>query len=239
MNKKDEHLEIDDTESAYTGPAPGFDSIEDAISEIAAGQMIIVVDDEDRENEGDLIMAAEKVTPEAINFMVTHGRGLVCTPLLEDRLNMLDIKPMVQDNTAPLSTAFTVSVDALEGATTGISAHDRARTIELLIDPATRPTDLARPGHIFPLRAEAGGVLTRAGHTEATIDLARMAGLMPAGVLCEIMSEDGSMARVPELREFGDRHGLKLITIKRGGKYHIRIQPNRLQKVPSLQGTGQ
>jgi len=214
MNEKEQHLDSDSMESRYTGPAPGFDRIEDAISEIGAGEMVIVVDDEDRENEGDLIMAAEKVTPEAINFMVTHGRGLVCTPLLEDRLNMLDIKPMVQDNTAPLSTAFTVSVDALEGATTGISAHDRARTIELLIDPATRPTDLARPGHIFPLRAEAGGVLTRAGHTEATIDLARMAGLMPAGVLCEIMSEDGSMARVPELREFGDRHGLKLITIK-------------------------
>ena len=195
-------------------PTEGFDSIEDAIREIAEGQMIIVVDDEDRENEGDFIMAADKVTPDAINFMVTHGRGLVCTPLLEDRLNTLDIQPMVQDNTALLSTAFTVSVDAVVGATTGISAHDRARTIEVLLDPDSKPTDLARPGHIFPLRAEYGGVLTRAGHTEATVDLARLAGLTPAGVLCEIMSEDGSMARVPELRQVADRLGLKFITIK-------------------------
>ena len=195
-------------------PTEGFDSIEDAIREIAEGRMIIVVDDEDRENEGDFIMAADKVTPAAINFMVTHGRGLVCTPLLEDRLNTLDIQPMVQDNTALLSTAFTVSVDAVEGATTGISAHDRARTIEVLLDPDSKPTDLARPGHIFPLRAEYGGVLTRAGHTEATVDLARLAGLTPAGVLCEIMSEDGSMARVPELRQVADRLGLKFITIK-------------------------
>ncbi|MFC1500395.1 bifunctional 3,4-dihydroxy-2-butanone-4-phosphate synthase/GTP cyclohydrolase II [Candidatus Zixiibacteriota bacterium] len=195
-------------------PADGFDSIEDAISDISEGRMVIVVDDEDRENEGDFIMAAEKVTPEAINFMVTYGRGLVCTPLLEDRLDTLDIKPMVQDNTSLLSTAFTVSVDAVEGATTGISAHDRARTIEVLLDPTSKPTDLARPGHIFPLRAEYGGVLTRAGHTEATIDLARLAGLTPAGILCEIMSEDGSMARVPELRQVADRFGLKLITIR-------------------------
>jgi len=208
----------------YSGPAEGFDSIEDAIREIADGRMVIVVDDEDRENEGDFIMAAEKVTPAAINFMVTHGRGLVCTPLLEDRLNTLDIKPMVQDNTALLSTAFTVSVDAVEGATTGISAHDRARTIEVLLDPAAQPTDLARPGHIFPLRAEKGGVLTRAGHTEATIDLARMAGLTPAGVLCEIMSEDGSMARVPELRNIADQHGLKLITIKDMIAYRRKVE---------------
>ncbi len=208
----------------YSEPAEGFDSIEDAIREIADGRMVIVVDDEDRENEGDFIMAADKVTPAAINFMVTHGRGLVCTPLLEDRLNTLDIKPMVQDNTALLSTAFTVSVDAVEGATTGISAHDRARTIEVLLDPAARPTDLARPGHIFPLRAEKGGVLTRAGHTEATIDLARMAGLTPAGVLCEIMSEDGSMARVPELRKIADQHGLKLITIKDMIAYRRKVE---------------
>ena len=214
-----------DAESTgYSGPAEGFDSIEDAIREIAEGRMVIVVDDEDRENEGDFIMAAEKVTPAAINFMVTHGRGLVCTPLLEDRLNTLDIKPMVQDNTALLSTAFTVSVDAVEGATTGISAHDRARTIEVLLDPATRPTDLARPGHIFPLRAEKGGVLTRAGHTEATIDLSRMAGLTPAGVLCEIMSEDGSMARVPELRKIADQHGLKLITIRDMIAYRRKVE---------------
>lgn len=208
----------------YSEPAEGFDSIEDAIREIADGRMVIVVDDEDRENEGDFIMAADKVTPAAINFMVTHGRGLVCTPLLEDRLNTLGIKPMVQDNTALLSTAFTVSVDAVEGATTGISAHDRARTIEVLLDPAARPTDLARPGHIFPLRAEKGGVLTRAGHTEATIDLARMAGLTPAGVLCEIMSEDGSMARVPELRKIADQHGLKLITIKDMIAYRRKVE---------------
>ncbi|MFC1629292.1 bifunctional 3,4-dihydroxy-2-butanone-4-phosphate synthase/GTP cyclohydrolase II [Gemmatimonadota bacterium] len=201
-------------ENGIIEPTDGFDSIEDAIREIAEGRMIIVVDDEDRENEGDFIMAADKVTPEAINFMVTHGRGLVCTPLLEDRLNTLDIKPMVQDNTSLLTTAFTVSVDAVEGATTGISAHDRALTIEVLLDPDSKPTDLARPGHIFPLRAEYGGVLTRAGHTEATVDLARLAGLTPAGVLCEIMSEDGSMARVPELKQVADRFGLKLITIK-------------------------
>jgi len=229
----DEQLDINDMVSGYTGPAPGFDSIEDAISAIAAGAIVIVVDDEDRENEGDFIMAAEKVTPEAVNFMVTHGRGLVCTPLLEDRLNMLDIRPMVQDNTALLSTAFTVSVDAVEGATTGISAHDRARTIEVLLDPASRPTDLARPGHVFPLRAEKGGVLTRAGHTEATIDLARMAGLTPAGVLCEIMSEDGSMARVPELRQIADRHGLKLITIKDMIAYRRQVEflVNRVAEV--------
>ena len=214
MTEMESGMNSDTGSNGIIKPIEGFDSIEDAIREIADGRMIIVVDDEDRENEGDFIMAAEKVTPEAINFMVTHGRGLVCTPLLEDRLNTLDIKPMVQDNTALLSTAFTVSVDAVEGATTGISAHDRARTIEVLLDPASKPTDLARPGHIFPLRAEYGGVLTRAGHTEATIDLARLAGLTPAGVLCEIMSEDGSMARVPELRKVADRLGLKFITIK-------------------------
>ncbi len=198
----------------YTGPSPGFDSIEDAISDIRAGRMIIVVDDEDRENEGDLIMAAERVTPEAVNFMATHGRGLICVPLMPDRLEALDLKPMVQENTARLGTAFTVSVDAHEGTTTGISAHDRAQTIKVLIHHDTRPSDLGRPGHIFPLRAERGGVLTRAGHTEATVDLARMAGLMPAGVLCEIMSEDGTMARVPELRRMADSHGLRLITIQ-------------------------
>ena len=224
MSEMKNNAYSDAESTGYSGPAEGFDSIEDAIREIAEGRMVIVVDDEDRENEGDFIMAAEKVTPAAINFMVTHGRGLVCTPLLEDRLNTLDIKPMVQDNTALLSTAFTVSVDAVEGATTGISAHDRARTIEVLLDPATRPTDLARPGHIFPLRAEKGGVLTRAGHTEATIDLSRMAGLTPAGVLCEIMSEDGSMARVPELRKIADQHGLKLITIRDMIAYRRKVE---------------
>lgn len=198
----------------YMGPTEGFDSIEEAIRDIRNGKMVIVVDDEDRENEGDLIMAAERVTAEAVNFMAIHGRGLVCVPLMADRLESLDLKPMVQENTAKLNTAFTVSVDVLEGTTTGISAYDRALTIKALINPDTRPSDLGKPGHVFPLRAEKGGVLTRAGHTEATVDLARMAGMMPAGILCEIMSEDGTMARVPELRKIAAKHDLKLITIK-------------------------
>ena len=214
MNERDPRLIQDPETVRYTGPAEDFDPIEDAIREIRNGNMVIVVDDEDRENEGDLIMAAERITPDAVNFMATHGRGLICTPLMADRLEILDLKPMVQDNTAKLATAFTVSVDVLEGTTTGISAYDRALTIKSLLDPDTRPSDLGKPGHVFPLRAEKGGVLTRAGHTEAAVDLARMAGLMPAGVLCEIMSEDGTMARVPELRKIAEKHGLKLITIK-------------------------
>ena len=190
-----------------------FNSIEDAVADFAAGKMLIVVDDENRENEGDLIFAAEKVTPEAINFMAKYGRGLICVPLTAERLRALDLHPMVSDNTAKLGTAFTVSVDAREGTTTGISAYDRCLTVQRLVDSQTVPQDLERPGHIFPLRAADGGVLKRAGHTEATIDLCRLAGLRPAGVLCEIMAEDGEMARTPQLLEFAEKHGLKIITI--------------------------
>ncbi len=191
-----------------------FNTIEEAVDAIRSGEIIIVVDDEDRENEGDFIMAAEKVTPQAINFMATHGRGLICVPMTPERLEELDLQPMVTENTAHLGTAFTVSVDAKKEVTTGISAQDRAKTIQVLIDPATKPRDLARPGHIFPLRARRGGVLRRAGHTEAVVDLARLAGLYPAGVLCEIMDEDGSMARVPRLLEIAAKFNLKIITIK-------------------------
>ncbi|HOB28214.1 MAG: bifunctional 3,4-dihydroxy-2-butanone-4-phosphate synthase/GTP cyclohydrolase II [Dethiobacteria bacterium] len=189
-----------------------FNTIEEALADLQAGRMIVVVDDEDRENEGDLIMAASKVTPEAINFMVRHGRGLVCAPLTAERLEQLDLPQMVSHNTDTHQTAFTVSVDAAS-VTTGISAYERAETIRTLIDPAAKPTDLRRPGHIFPLQAREGGVLRRAGHTEAAVDLAKLAGLPPAGVLCEILNEDGTMARVPQLREFCRQHGLKLVTI--------------------------
>ncbi len=189
-----------------------FNTIEEAIEDIRQGKIIVVVDDEDRENEGDLIMAAEKVTPEDINFMAVHGRGLICLPIVGKRLDELDLPAMVNHNTDPHATAFTVSVDARE-CTTGISAHERAITIRTVLDPNTGPDDLRRPGHIFPLRAKEGGVLRRAGHTEATVDLAKMAGLYPAGVCCEIMKEDGTMARVPELMKFVQTHGLKIITI--------------------------
>jgi 3,4-dihydroxy 2-butanone 4-phosphate synthase/GTP cyclohydrolase II len=191
-----------------------FDDVAEAIEEIKAGSMVIVVDDEDRENEGDLIMAAEKVTPEAINFMATYGRGLVCASLEKVALERLHLEPMTTNNTAKLGTRFTVSVDAVEGTTTGISAFDRATTVRQLIAADCKPDDLARPGHIFPLEAVQGGVLVRAGHTEASVDLARHAGLSPAGVLCEVMSKDGSMAKVAELRELASRFNLKLITIK-------------------------
>jgi 3,4-dihydroxy 2-butanone 4-phosphate synthase/GTP cyclohydrolase II len=208
----------------YRGPAEGFDSIESAIRDIRRGRMVVAVDDEDRENEGDLIMAADVVTPEAINFMAMHGRGLICVALTPERLEDLDLRSMVMNNTAKLSTAFTVSVDAVSGTTTGISAQDRARTVAVLLDPATRPSDLARPGHIFPLRAERGGVLTRAGHTEAAVDLARLAGLSPAGVLCEIMSGDGTMARVPELMAMARRFDLRLVTIQDLIAFRRRIE---------------
>jgi 3,4-dihydroxy 2-butanone 4-phosphate synthase / GTP cyclohydrolase II len=190
-----------------------FSRIEDALEEIKRGRMVIVVDDEDRENEGDIIMAAEFVTPESINFIARHARGLICAALEEERADELRLAFMVQENTAKMGTPFTVSVDAVRGTTTGISAHDRAATIRALIDPETRPQDLARPGHIFPLRAARGGVLRRAGHTEAAVDLTRLAGLRSAGVLCEIMAEDGSMARIPELVEIAKRHDLRIITI--------------------------
>jgi 3,4-dihydroxy 2-butanone 4-phosphate synthase/GTP cyclohydrolase II len=193
-----------------------FATIPEAIDDIRAGRMVVVVDDEDRENEGDLTLAAEKVSPEAINFMARHGRGLICLPMTAERLDELRIPLMVQDeeNSARFGTAFCVPIEAKLGTTTGISAADRARTVLAAIDPRTKPADLARPGHMFPLRAQTGGVLTRAGQTEAAVDLARLAGLYPAGVICEIMDEDGTMMRVPRLREFCREHGLKLITVK-------------------------
>ena len=186
---------------------------EQSVRDIKAGKMVIIVDDEDRENEGDLAIAAEKVSPEAVNFMVTHARGLVCVPMMAHRLRELQLPVMVQENTARLSTAFTVSVDTLEGTTTGISAHDRAATIKALIDPETRPEDLARPGHTFPLRYTEGGLMVRAGQTEAIVDLARLAGLYPAGVICEVMSEDGTMARMADLEEFSSEHGIGVVTV--------------------------
>ncbi len=190
-----------------------LDSIEEAIAAIHAGEMVVVVDDEDRENEGDFIMAADAVTPEAVNFLAKHGRGLICTAITSERADELDLHQMVPRNTARLRTNFTVSVDAAEGVTTGISAADRARTIEVFADPNARPADLARPGHIFPLEAQPGGVLKRAGHTEAAVDLAVLAGRHPSGILCEIMDDDGSMARLPRLREIADEFGLKLVSI--------------------------
>lgn len=191
-----------------------FNTIEEAIEEIKEGKIVIVVDDEDRENEGDMICAAEKITPESVNFLSKHARGLICVPLTRERLERLGLNPMVAVNTAKLGTRFTVSVDLLAGTTTGISAPDRAATIKSLVEPQTNPEDLGRPGHIFPIQALNGGVLARAGHTEATVDLAKLAGLEPAGVLCEVMDDDGKMARLPKLLELGERFNLKLITIK-------------------------
>jgi 3,4-dihydroxy 2-butanone 4-phosphate synthase/GTP cyclohydrolase II len=201
-----------------------FCSVEDALSDIRAGKMLIVVDDEDRENEGDLTMAAERITPEAINFMETYGRGWVCAPLLPDRLEQLDLPLMVQHNTTRHGTAFTITVDARHGTSTGISVEDQAVTIRTLVDPSARPADLLRPGHVRPLRANPGGVLTRAGHTEATVDLAKLAGLFPAGVLCEIKNEDGSMARLPQLLPYAARHGLRILTIADLIKYRRRTE---------------
>ena len=193
-----------------------FSSIREAIEDIRAGRMVVVVDDEDRENEGDLTLAAEKVTPEAINFMARYGRGLICLPMTGERLDQLRIPLMVRDeqNDAKFGTAFCVPIEAKQGTTTGISAPDRARTVLAAIDPATRPADLARPGHMFPLRAMPGGVLQRSGQTEAAVDLARLAGLNPAGVICEVMDEDGTMARVPMLERFCETHGLRMVTVK-------------------------
>ncbi len=198
-----------------------FVSIEDAAADIREGRMIIIVDDEDRENEGDLVCAAEKATPEVINFMARHARGLICLPLTEERCDELHLTTQVADNTSFLGTAFTVSIDARKGVSTGISASDRATTILTAVDPKTRPSDLARPGHVFPLRAKTGGVLVRPGQTEASVDIARMAGLYPAGVICEIMNEDGTMARLPELREFAAHHDLKMITVADLVRYRI------------------
>ena len=198
-----------------------FSTIADAVAEIREGRMIIVIDDEDRENEGDLVCAAEKVTPEQINFMARHARGLICLPLTEERCDELHLTTQVADNTSFLGTAFTVSIDARKGITTGISAADRATTIQAAVDPHTRPQDIARPGHIFPLRAKNGGVLVRPGQTEASVDMARIAGLYPAGVICEIMNEDGTMARLPELKEFANAHNLKMITVADLVRYRI------------------
>ncbi len=193
--------------------APQFDSIEDVLAELRAGRMIIVTDDEDRENEGDLVMAAEKITPEAVNFMATHGRGLICVPITDERADALGLERMARENRETHKTDFTVAVDAAAGISTGISAADRARTIRVLADPASRPADLVQPGHMFPLRAKQGGVLRRAGHTEASVDLARMAGLQPAAVICEIMNTDGTMARLPQLATFAKKHKLRMCSI--------------------------
>ena len=190
-----------------------FTDVPTAIEEVRAGRMIVVIDDEDRENEGDLTLAAEKVTPEAINFMATHGRGLICLAMTEERLDHLRIGPMTSENTSQYGTAFCEAIDARTGVTTGISAYDRAHTIKTAIDPATRPADLARPGHVFPLRARKGGVLVRAGQTEASVDLARLAGMVPAGIICEIMKDDGTMARVPDLIDFCRTHEMKMLTV--------------------------
>ena len=203
-------------------PNTPFTDVPTALDEIRAGRMVVVVDDEDRENEGDLTLAAESITPEAINFMAIHGRGLVCLAMTGERLDYLRIGMMSAENTSQFGTAFCEAIDAREGVTTGISAHDRARTIQVAIDPATRPADLARPGHMFPLRARKGGVLVRAGQTEAAVDLARLAGLIPAGVICEIMKEDGTMARVPDLIEFCQTHGLKMLTVAELIRYRLQ-----------------
>lgn len=204
--------------SANTGVA----SVEDAIKITKAGKLIIIIDDEDRENEGDLMVAAEKVTPDIINFMAMHGRGLICLSLTRDRARQLELPLMVTDNTAPFQTAFTISIDAKEGTTTGISAYDRAKTVLTAIDPETKPSDLARPGHIFPLEAVKGGVLKRAGQTEASVDIARLAGLDPTGVICEIMNDDGTMSRMPDLEAFSQTYDIPIVTIADLIQYRMR-----------------
>ncbi|REJ75921.1 MAG: 3,4-dihydroxy-2-butanone-4-phosphate synthase [Acidobacteria bacterium] len=196
-------------------------SIEEAAEDVRNGKLIIIVDDEDRENEGDLVCAAEKVTPEVINFMAKNGRGLICMPLTEKRCDFLQLPPQSQENTSRMGTAFTISIEAKEGITTGISAADRAKTVLTAVDPETQPNDLARPGHIFPLRAKNGGVLVRVGQTEASVDIAKIAGLVPAAVICEIMNDDGTMARMPELEEFAATHDLKIISVADLVRYRI------------------
>jgi 3,4-dihydroxy 2-butanone 4-phosphate synthase / GTP cyclohydrolase II len=198
-----------------------FSSVEAAAADIRDGKMIIIVDDEDRENEGDLVCAAEKVTPEIVNFMAVHGRGLICLPLTEERCSELQLYPQTSENTSSMGTAFTTSIEAREGVTTGISAADRAKTILTAVDPASKPSDLARPGHVFPLRAKNGGVLVRVGQTEASVDIARIAGLQPAAVICEIMNDDGTMARLPELEIFAAKHDLKIISVAELVRYRI------------------
>jgi 3,4-dihydroxy 2-butanone 4-phosphate synthase/GTP cyclohydrolase II len=220
--------------------ASPFATIETALAEFRQGRMVIIVDDEDRENEGDLTIAAEKVTPEAINFMAREGRGLICLALTEARCDELQLPLMVRDNTAPLGTAFTVSIEARGKVSTGISAADRAATIQAAIHPATRPDDLLRPGHTFPLRARRGGVLKRAGQTEASVDLAQLAGLNPSGVICEIMNDDGTMARVPDLTAFAARHGLAMITVSDLIRYRLQheslVERVASTRLPTLYG---
>ena len=226
--------------SAVTRRRPAFAPIDEAIDAIRDGQIIIVVDDEDRENEGDLTIAADKVSPEAINFMARYGRGLICLPMTGERLDELDIPMMVNQNTSRLETAFTVAIEAKQDTSTGISASDRAATVRAAINPDTKPGDLARPGHMFPLRARGGGVLVRAGQTEAAVDLSRLAGLYPAGVICEIMNDDGTMARVKELTKFAKHHGLLMITIADLIKYRMRndklVKRVADAKLPTEQG---
>jgi len=206
-------MNVSNPETVAMTDASKFDPIEDVLKDIRDGRMVIVTDDEDRENEGDLVMAAEKITPEAINFMLTHGRGLICVPITAARAEELGLQRMVVENRESLRTDFTVAVDAAKGITTGISAHDRARTVQVLVDPKSTPADLVQPGHSHPLRAKPGGVLQRAGHTEASVDLARLAGLQPAGVICEILNKDGTMARLPDLMQIRQEHGLKICCI--------------------------
>lgn len=208
--------------SAIKNPSMPFATIEEAARDIRDGKMIIIVDDEDRENEGDLVCAAECVTPETINFMITHARGLICLPLTEERCDELQLPMQTAENTSGFGTAFTVSIEARTGVTTGISAADRARTILTAVNPDSKPTDLARPGHIFPLRAKKGGVLVRVGQTEASVDMARIAGCNPSGVVCEIMNDDGTMARLPELEKFAEKHDLKIISVAELVRYRIK-----------------
>ncbi|CUS78846.1 3,4-dihydroxy 2-butanone 4-phosphate synthase / GTP cyclohydrolase II [Candidatus Kryptobacter tengchongensis] len=221
-------------------PVEKFNTIDEAIEDIRNGKIVIVVDDEDRENEGDFIVAAEKVTPEIVNFMAKYGRGLICVAITEQRAQELEFEPMVEFNTSRHGTAFLVSVDYKKGTTTGISAFDRAKTIQAIVDPNSKPGDFAKPGHIFPLQAVEGGVLRRAGHTEAAVDLARLAGLYPAGVLCEIMNDDGTMARVPELFKIAKKFGLKIITIKDLISYRLKreklIRKITTTKLPTKYG---
>lgn len=218
----------------------GFHSIEDAIDDLRKGKALIVVDDEDRENEGDFVVAAEKVTPEIINFLTKEGRGVVCTPITSERAKELGLDSMVESNTSLHETPFTVSIDYIHGTTTGISASDRAATVRALVEPKTKPSDLARPGHIFPLKASDGGVLRRAGHTEAVIDLCKLAGLYPAGVLCEILNEDGTMARVPQLQQLAKKFGMKLISVRSLIEYRMKreklVQRIVHTKLPSRYG---
>ena len=217
-----------------------FNTIEEAVEDMKAGRMVILVDDEDRENEGDLTIAAEKVTAQVINFMAKHGRGLICLSLTPEKVEQLQLPMMSELNTSSFGTAFTVSIEAKKGVTTGISASDRAKTIKTAINPRTKPDDIARPGHIFPLRAQPGGVLQRAGQTEGSVDLARLAGMNPAGVICEIMNDDGTMARVPQLAAFAKKHGLKMVTIKDLIQYRMRneclVERQATTKLPTTSG---